>query len=170
MATEPFKSINYGQPIPNVTEPFTIDCPPNTDIWEKPPSTHSFNAPIIYQSVDLASFKSARVTVSSKWTEEYDQGGLCLVIDPSSQRRRWVKTGIEYLNGEAHISSVATDQWSDWSLRPMPSQQATVATIEIKSEDDGSLWVYLVSDNERLSPIREVTWWGDLDKTAECWI
>jgi len=52
----------------------------------------------------------------------------------------------------------------------MPSQQATVATIEIKSEDDGSLWVYLVSDNERLSPIREVTWWGDLDKTAECWI
>jgi len=51
----------------------------------------------------------------------------------------------------------------------MPSQGTPSATIEMASEDDGSLWVYLVEEDTR-SPMREVTWWADLDGNAECWI
>ena len=165
-----FKSINYANPLPTeFPSHFSIDCPPDTDIWEKPPTTHSFNGPIIYRSVSVSAFQSAKVTVSAEWKHKYDQGGLCLVINPNDKHRQWVKTGIEYLEGRPHVSTVATDRWSDWSLRPMSGKNDEGATIEIVNEDDGSLWVYLVEANKRV-PIREVTWWADVTKAAECWI
>ena len=165
-----FKSINYGKPLPeNLPSHFEIDCPPDTDIWEKPPSTHSFNGPIIYRPVSVSAFNSAKVTVSADWKHKYDQGGLCLVINPNEKHRQWVKTGIEYLESRPNVSTVATDRWSDWSLRPMPVGSDIGVTIEIASEDDGSLWVYVVEADKRV-PIREVTWWADVNKAADCWI
>jgi len=165
-----YKSINYDEPLPeNLDDQFTVTCPPNTDVWEKPPSTHSFNAPIIYRSTTVASLKSAKVAVSADWKHLYDQGGLCLVINPESDHKQWVKTGIEYLEGQPRVSTVATDRWSDWSLRPMPAGDGSEVTIEMASENDGSLWVYLL-EGEMRSPMREVTWWADVDRNAECWI
>lgn len=165
-----FKSINYRDVLPEAfPDHFTIDCPPNTDIWDKPPTTHSFNGPIIYRPVSMSTFQSAKVTVSADWKDQYDQGGLCLVINPNDKQMQWIKTGIEFLDGYPSVSTVATDRWSDWSLRPMPSGSAVSATIVMVSEDDGSLWVYLVEAGKRI-PIREVTWWANVDKEAECWI
>jgi regulation of enolase protein 1 (concanavalin A-like superfamily) len=169
-AMSSFKSINYDNLLPeNFPDHFEIDCPPDTDIWEKPPTTHSFNGPIIYRSFPVSAFQSAKVTVSADWKHKYDQGGLCLVINPNNKHKQWVKTGIEYLESRPNVSTVATDRWSDWSLRPMPGGSDVGMTIEIVSEDDGSLWVYLVEAEKRI-PIREVTWWADVDKEAECWI
>jgi hypothetical protein len=51
----------------------------------------------------------------------------------------------------------------------MPNGSTAGATIEMASGDDGSLWVYLVEADKRV-PIREVTWWADVDKEVECWI
>lgn len=51
----------------------------------------------------------------------------------------------------------------------MPSESTVGATIEMVNEDDGSLWVYLIEADKRV-PIREVTWWADVDKEVECWI
>ena len=165
-----FTSINYDEALPEYfPHHFAIDCPPDTDVWEKPPATHSFNSPIIYRSVSASAFHSVKVTVSANWRHKYDQGGLCLVIKPDAKPRQWVKTGIEYLEGRPNVSAVATDRWSDWSLRPMPAGNDVGATIEIVSEGDGSLWVYLLEADKRV-PIREVTWWGDVDKLAECWV
>ena len=165
-----FEAVNYDKPLPKqFPHYFDIHCLPDTDIWEKPPATHSYNGPIIYRSLSVSAFHSATVTVTAEWVHKYDQGGLCLVINPNQKSRQWVKTGIEYLNGRPNVSTVATDRWSDWSLRPMPAGHGIAATIEIVSEDDGSLWVYLVEADERV-PIREVTWWGDVSKGAECWI
>lgn len=87
-----------------------------------------------------------------------------MLIHDGSDDPRWVKTGIEFLNGQPQISTVATYKWSDWSLRPMVSPNSASATIEIESNEDGSLWIYLLDDHDNRSPIREVTWWGDLDK------
>jgi uncharacterized protein len=165
-----FKSINYDTDLPEgFPHRFKIDCAPDTDIWEKPPSTHSFNGPIIYRSLSVSAFRSAKVIVSANWKHKYDQGGLCLVINPNGMHRQWVKTGIEYLDGQPNVSTVATDRWSDWSLRPMPSGDTVGATIEMVNEDDGSLWVYLIDADKRV-PIREVTWWADVNKEVECWV
>jgi uncharacterized protein len=165
-----FTFANYPNPAPSeLPTDFTISAKAETDLWEKPPSTHSFNCPILYQTIKLSSFKKARVVVSAGWKELYDQGGLCVVINKADGSRKWVKTGIEFVENAPHVSTVATDRWSDWSLRPMPSQGGVGATIEMCKEKDGSLWVYLLEGVKRC-PLREVTWFFEGDDAEECWV
>lgn len=67
----------------------------------------------------MGSLKSARVTVKAQWKTKFDQGGLCLILPNGSERgegqvgvgRRWVKTGVEFMDGKAHVSTVACDRW-----------------------------------------------------------
>lgn len=166
-----FKSIHLNHAIPDLSGSFQITCSPSTDIWDKPPSTHSFNAPIIYQTTTVGSFKSAKVTFSADWKDKYDQGGLCLVIK-SADTTRWVKSGIEFLKGLPNVSTVAKDRWADWSLRPVLEGAGNSATIEIENASDGSLWVWLVASDaaETRWPLREVTWWADVAKDCEVWV
>ena len=156
MATTDLKSVHYTHSLPSdPSKAFRITCPSRTDIWNKPPDTHSFNAPIIYHTFkNLSQFSSATVNISSSWTQKYDQGGLCLIINPSTpgHKSTWLKTGIEFLNSQVHVSTVATRTWSDWSLRPLATDEknsstSSSATVKIvnNAKDDGSLWVYLQS-------------------------
>jgi uncharacterized protein len=166
-----FKFANYpsGKLPSELPNDFTITAEAKTDLWEKPPSTHSFSSPILYREIKLASFQKARVAVSARWKELYDQGGLCIIIHKADGSRKWVKTGIEFVENAPHVSTVATDRWSDWSLRPMPSVGSSGAIIEMAREEDGSLWVYLLQGVKR-SPLREVTWFFDGDGEEECWV
>lgn len=149
---------------------FSVKAPSNTDIWSKPPSTFKFDAPILYQSISPSKFRRARVAFSAAWKREYDQGGLIFVLNPADeQKRRWIKTGIEFTRGKAYLSTVAKDRWADWSLLPIPSGGCG-ATLEIVKEEDGSLWVYFVEGVQKC-PIREVTWVFEDDSSAEdCWV
>jgi regulation of enolase protein 1 (concanavalin A-like superfamily) len=170
--TSEFKSVHLQHDIPDLSEPFQITVSPGTDIWDKPPSTHSFNAPIIYRTSTVGTFKSARVTVTAAWKDQYDQGGLFLGIQ-TADTPRWVKTGIEFLDGVPLVGTVAKDRWADWSLRPLLAETLSiegVAIIEVENASDGSLWVWLVSEGGQKLPLREVTWWGDLAKETEVWI
>ncbi|ETN43044.1 uncharacterized protein HMPREF1541_02202 [Cyphellophora europaea CBS 101466] len=162
-----YQAVFLPHAIPDLSKPFDIKCPPNTDVWDKPPSTHSFNAPIIYQTTTIGSFEKARVTVSASWKDRYDQGGLALVVN-SATGRQWVKSGIEFENGQSNLSTVATSKWSDWSLLPLGSR--TTATLEVETTKDGSLWVYVIEDDGSKAALREVTWWADLPKDAALWV
>ncbi|KPI41121.1 uncharacterized protein AB675_8068 [Cyphellophora attinorum] len=162
-----WQSVHYTQSIPDITKPFDIRCPPGTDVWEKPPSTHSFNAPIIYKTTTVGAFKKARVTVSANWRDRYDQGGLALVVNLDAGRQ-WIKSGIEYENDECNVATVATSKWSDWSLMPVKDQAK--ATLELERISDGSLWVWLVGNGGKRSGLREVTWWSTLPEDAELWV
>ncbi|KIW69934.1 hypothetical protein PV04_02248 [Phialophora macrospora] len=170
--TSNFNSVHLQQDIPDLSGAFQITVSPGTDIWDKPPSIHSFNAPIIYRTSTVGTFKSARVTVTAAWKDQYDQGGLFLGIQ-TKDTPRWVKTGIEFLDGVPLVGTVAKDRWADWSLRPLLAETLSiegVAIIEIENASDGSLWVWLVSEGGQRLPLREVTWWGDLAKETEVWI
>jgi uncharacterized protein len=161
-----YHSVNFDDLIPDLSRPFDITCSPGTDVWDKPPSTHSFNAPIIYRTTTVGSLESAQVAISAEWTHKYDQGGLCLVVNQSGSRK-WVKTGIEFENDQPNVSTVATEKWSDWSLIPLRSSKAT---IKMEVAKDGSLWVRMLGEGGKQTPLREVTWWADLPKDAECWV
>ncbi|RMZ90511.1 hypothetical protein DV736_g2247, partial [Chaetothyriales sp. CBS 134916] len=163
MATS-YRSVNLAHPVPDLAQPFQIKCPSGTDVWDKPPATHSFNAPIIYRTTTCSSFRSARVTVTAEWIHKYDQGGLILVVN-TTQGRKWIKTGIEFEHGHPNVSTVAKDRWADWSLSPL---QRSEATLEL-GLGGGSIWVWLVDGEER-TPLREVTFWADLPQDAECWV
>ncbi|KAL2819892.1 hypothetical protein BDW59DRAFT_151032 [Aspergillus cavernicola] len=146
---------------------FTIKAPPLTDVWAKPPSTERFNAPILYKSIPLDTFKRAQVSFSANWSQKYDQGGLILVLNGANGSRKWVKTGIELTHDKPHLSTVARDRWADWSLLSVPAGGAG-ATLEMAREPDNSLWIYLVEGSSK-APIREVTWVFAED-VADCWV
>jgi len=76
----------------------------------------------------------------------------------------WVKTGVEFYEGRANLSTVATHPTgsSDWSLVPL-AEGTTSVTVEVeretKDETGGeSLWVYLVKEDGKRTAVREVTW------------
>lgn len=170
---------NSQAPVPDpasLASGFSISAPPGTDIWAKPPSTLPFNAPILHQIIPLEKFKRARVQVRANWEILYDQGGLLLALHEKGttkhEERKWVKTGIEFVNGRPNVSTVAKDQWADWSLLPNPNAggHEPTATIEMVREEDGSLWIYLVEGGKEKTPIREVTWVFEKEEGLECWI
>ena len=162
-----WQSMNYDHPIPDVSTTFTITCPKDTDIYDKPPSTHRFDAPVVYTVTTAGKFKSASVTITADWTYRYDQGGLCLVMNFRDGTRKWIKTGIEFLEGTPMISVVTKDRWADWSLRPLLEPGAKSARVQIENTRDGNLWVYVVGTDGKKHPVREVTWWGELDADTE---
>ncbi|KAB8074546.1 hypothetical protein BDV29DRAFT_173493 [Aspergillus leporis] len=166
-----FKFANSSEEVPgNGTLPaeFTIKSSPDTDVWSKPPSTERFNAPILYRSVPLDSFKRARVAFNAIWKHKYDQGGLILVLNGAGGVRRWVKTGIELTHGKPHLSTVTKDRSADWSLQPVPSGGGA-ATLEIVREPDNSLWIYLVEGVQK-SPLREITWFFEEQDVQDLWV
>ncbi|KAK0636996.1 hypothetical protein B0T17DRAFT_482064 [Bombardia bombarda] len=178
---------------------FTISAAPDTDIWRKPPTHDVFNAPTgsppgtnsTYGP--LPSFISAHASFSFAWKEQYDQGGLLLSFRqrsssaPWSIPAKWIKTGIEFYNGQPMLSTVACDRWADWSVTPLttaPSKQHDTRTDETETETETdakktwttlliqkegdengvSLWVYHVLANGDKVPLREITWvYGDAD-------
>lgn len=166
-----FKFVNSNEQVPGGGTPppeFTINARPSTDIWSKPPNTQRFNAPILYQTISLDSFKRVRVAFNALWKNQYDQGGLILVLHNKDGSQKWVKAGIELTHGRPHLSVVAKDRWADWGLLPVPSGGGA-ATLELVREADESLWIYLVEGVQK-SPIREITWIFQEKEVQECWV
>lgn len=161
-----YSSINYNHPIPDVQKPFSIICPTNTDIYDTPPDTHRFNAPIVFTKTTVEAFKSVAITISADWQQKYDQGGLVVIIRNKDGTKKWIKTGIEFLEGVPWISVVTKDRWADWSLRPLPKSGAKSGRIQIESEGN-NLWVYVIDEDGKKLPTREVTWWGEFDPSVE---
>ncbi|KAG9073891.1 hypothetical protein FRC06_011086 [Ceratobasidium sp. 370] len=156
----------------------TISAAPGTDLWRKPPSTNSTNAPSYLVYHPLSAFRRARVTVNAQWDRLYDQGGLALLLpgaeiagslrshsssltaDKSDTAyEAWVKTGIEMFDGKPNIGTVATPPhgYSDWSLVPTPPGTTSVTIEAVRQKDGPALYIYLV-EGERKTLIREVTW------------
>jgi len=70
----PHNASTSPSPLPSPLPPsFTLATTPGTDIWRKPPTLDSFNAPILYDVVELAKFRRARVTVRAEWKTLFDQ-------------------------------------------------------------------------------------------------
>ncbi|EXJ88119.1 hypothetical protein A1O1_05047 [Capronia coronata CBS 617.96] len=179
-----FSTANIAEPsaIPtDLSSAFTLDAAPGTDIYATPlpGARHIFSAPIIHRRLSKASFQSARVTVRSKWSLQFDQGGLVFII-PSAQapepdsstaqaketHPEWVKAGIEVNDGAAYVSVVAKsrDNWCDWSLTPVPgadqvlgerSEQLEVTLYMTRSKN--ALMVWIVS-GEKDFLVRKIPW------------
>lgn len=85
---------------------------------------------------------------------------------PHTEPCQWVKTGIEFVDGNCNISTVAADDWADWSLVPMHDDGLNKVTVEIERKGV-SLWVYMVENGIRRA-IREITWvFQDVEEDEE---
>lgn len=172
-----FSSINLATPPASpLPTSFTLAAPPDTDIWKTRPRGAVFTGPAHYISIPISTFRSARVTISGQLSQLYDQGGLLLAFPSSStlaEPMRWIKLGIERTQiGAAQLSCVACDRYADWSLHPLPEEEATSSvTVKWERKSGGdALWAYWVTDGDR-KPLREVTWaLIDEDGKGEVWV
>ncbi|TVY49028.1 Uncharacterized protein LOCC1_G001333 [Lachnellula occidentalis] len=163
----PFNIANSNAPPPSLASTsFQLRASPSTDIWRTPVPVEAdrFNAPILYKSIPLSTFRRTRVTVSANWTTTYDQGGLIFVFPHT---KRWIKSGIEFYQDQLFVSTVATDTGADMSL-VQTGLRGNKVTLEARSEN-GALWIYVI-DAERTVPIREISWALCGGKDEEIWV
>ena len=164
-----YEKSHYDKPMPDLKNNFQINCPPATDLYRKPPSTHLSNAPIIYQSTTVGAFRSAGAGVSGAWQHDYDQGGLAIIAFLEDGSTKWVKAGVELVNGQPQLSVMATDRWSDWGVQPLPEHSFHFVKIEFERDNSGSLLVWnTLPAGKRL--LRKVTWWAALSGRTRLWI
>ncbi|KPH06315.1 DUF1349 domain-containing protein (plasmid) [Rhizobium acidisoli] len=94
---------------------------------------------------------TAQIRIQGEFRTLYDQAGLMVRLDEN----RWMKTGVEFTDGEAFLSTVVTDGQSDWSVsHPFKELEdfhirVTLASgaLRIQASRDGSFWPLL-----RLAP------------------
>lgn len=73
----------------------------------------------------------------------FEQGGLMVWHSPS----KWIKTGFEINDGIPYIGAVATDEFSDWSLFPIPPEwMGQELTIRVSVIEDAVLIRARVAD------------------------
>ncbi|MDF2985952.1 MAG: hypothetical protein K0R50_1462 [Eubacterium sp.] len=72
-----------------------------------------------------------QVTIAGDFETLYDQLGLMLRLDES----HWVKTGIEFTDGKIHLSSVFTNEFSDWSVVKYPDYNGEL-TIRLTRHEE----------------------------------
>jgi len=87
---------------------------------------------------------TAQLRIRGQYQKLYDQAGIMVRVD----ERRWVKAGIELSDGRAMLSSVLTDDKSDWATGPYEHDaqdfwmRATVAkgVLRLQVSADGKIW------------------------------
>lgn len=88
------------------------------------------------------------------------------MIKSQGAEPKWIKAGMEKVEGQTRVSVVVKDNWADWSLSPLLKADSPVTRIQLEVESDGALWAYIIGDDSAKIPIREITWWGALDSNA----
>ncbi|TFK47315.1 hypothetical protein OE88DRAFT_790305 [Heliocybe sulcata] len=149
-----FSVLNGDFSVPESAHNFVVTAPPNTDIW-RIPTRDVFSAPVLFVKERLSKFKKVRVTVKVPGTRLYDQGGLIFILPGHPQR--WIKAGIEYVDGVPKVGTIVTDRYSDWSLVSLQNPEKGEVTIEMEKEGE-SLWVYMIDGDGKRTAMREVTW------------
>ncbi|KAK7026856.1 hypothetical protein VNI00_015398 [Paramarasmius palmivorus] len=151
---------------PLTGEAFTLTTKSGTDIWRTPPTAggkDDFTGVVYATKIPLKSFNRLKVTASADWQSRYAQGGLVFYYPGTTSTQinstypaQWIKTGIEFEDDAVFASVVATNPFSDWSLRPWGDPKIT---LEIERKPDG-LWIYVSGEGEgrSRSPFRQVTW------------
>ncbi|CAD5123514.1 DgyrCDS11854 [Dimorphilus gyrociliatus] len=74
---------------------------------------------------------------------QFDQGGIYIRFD----HEHWLKTGLEYVDGQHRVSCVVTNEFSDWSTQPWTSGELKIRVFRQKNSyvveyHNGSEWAF----------------------------
>ncbi len=84
---------------------------PKTDYWRKTHYGFTVDDGPFYYAERGGEFE-VKVKIEGAFKSQYDQMGLMLRTDEEN----WIKTGIEYVDGNQYVSAVVTRNFSDWSV------------------------------------------------------
>jgi hypothetical protein len=74
----------------------------------------------------------ASAQVQGDYRDQYDQAGLMVRLDPE----RWVKCGVELVDGQYQLSTVVTHAVSDWSCTPVEGPLPQWLGVRLTREGD----------------------------------
>lgn len=89
----------------------TMSVTPKSDYWRI--SHYGFtvdDAPFYY--AEYGGELEAKVKISGDYKVRFDQAGMMIRLD----HEKYIKTGIEYVDGKYNLSTVVTHHTSDWSV------------------------------------------------------
>jgi uncharacterized protein len=84
---------------------------PKTDFWRVTQYGFTVDDGPFYYALQGGEFE-VKVKITGEYRARYDHMGLMLRVD----QKRWIKTGLEYVNEKINISTVVTNGKSDWSV------------------------------------------------------
>jgi regulation of enolase protein 1 (concanavalin A-like superfamily) len=103
---------------------------PKTDFWR---ITHyGFtvdDGPFYYRN--LGGDFEVKVKITGEYKARFDQMGLMLRID----EKEWIKTGIEYVDGDYNLSAVVTHERSDWSVIKLSDKPKSIWIKALRRSD-----------------------------------
>ena len=66
------------------------------------------------------------------YAAQFDQAGVLVRVD----ERRWTKAGVEVSDGVPQVGAVVTDEFSDWSVAPVPQWSGREVTVRVSRAGD----------------------------------
>lgn len=160
---------------------FNMFASPGTDIWVEPPETIRFTAPFLHAMIHMTGFYGMRTRIEGDWSVDKDQAGLLIAMHykMGNRDRKWVKAGIEFVNGTMHLSVATKDEWAERKLWPIPEEEIAAAevagtgvgvSIGIGRKCNGALWIYWTDVEGGRHQIYEVPWAFDGEEMIDCWV
>jgi uncharacterized protein len=90
---------------------FVMQTPAKTDYWRITHYGFTVDDAPFYYGIYGGEFET-KVKITGDYKTTFDQMGLMLRID----HKNWIKTGVEFVEGKFHVSTVVTHNTSDWSV------------------------------------------------------
>ncbi|WP_089155028.1 DUF1349 domain-containing protein [Micromonospora sp. NBS 11-29] len=75
---------------------------------------------------------SVEVSFRFDYGAQFDQAGVLVRVD----ERRWTKAGVEVSDGVPQVGAVVTDEFSDWSVAPVPEWSGRDVTVRVSRAGD----------------------------------
>lgn len=124
------KWLNEPAKCSQIKDQIWIKTLPKTDFWR---ITHydfvRDTGHFYFEQVDTDF--DIEVTIRGDYHDLYDQAGIMIRLDAY----RWIKAGIEYVDGIQYLSAVVTHEHSDWSVMPLfPSPESLRLRVERRKE------------------------------------
>jgi hypothetical protein len=118
----------------------TVTADPDTDFWRTTHYGYVADSGHLYGD-DVTGNFDLTVVVSGAYVDQYDQAGAMVRIDD----RNWLKTGIEFFDGRARVSTVVTLGYSNWTVAELPDGSSDIC-LRLARRGDSVEVRYLAGD------------------------
>jgi regulation of enolase protein 1 (concanavalin A-like superfamily) len=127
--------------------------PPKTDFWRITNYGFTVDDGPFYYALQGGEFE-VKVKITGEYKSRYDHMGIMLRIN----EKTWIKTGLEYVNEKINISTVVTNERSDWSVIELNYNPKSIWIKAIRRLD--SVELYYSFDDKVYTMMRQ-SWFPD---------